>query len=734
MRTVRILFKVFVALVLLLVAAAVALVFLFDPNMFRPHLESAARDQGVELRIEGNLGWQLWPALGVEVNGIHVAALDAPDEAIALVDRASLRLAIRPLFAGNLEVHHLVVQGAVLDLRVDEQGTGNWEALLPDEPEAEPVDERRDEPTEVTTEPGEGLQLAVERISLRDSALRYQDQSTGQSIDLSGLNLEISAFNLQGNPFDLDMSWRIAIEDQELFGTEPMDVEGTLRSRFQLAQDMNEFRLSDGRLTLDLHRGGSSGQIGLTFSLNAHELLSAPTYQGELRLASFNPRAMMAVLDLPELDMASPQALTGVALNVRFAGDTEQLVLSPLSIRLDDTRIEGSVAVTDFSRAALEVALKGDQINIDDYLPPPTEEEEVAEPEATGDEELIPLDVIRDLVADIRVEFQQLRIVDMTFTDLDLRLLAEDGLVQLTSQLQAYRGSVNLTAELDGSGETAVMEFNSVLEGFQLAPFLSDMELDENLQLSGALNASASGTTRGVTMNQIMDALVAQADFSGAQVRMSPLNVEEQFCRLVNLANRRDAVERDWPDYTEMRPLAGRATMAEQVLKLESFEAGVSELTLGLVGQLNLKAESYDFTLPMRLGGERTSDQGCRVQSNYWIDRSLSLLRCRGSLVEVNPLRDCGFDSAGVQGLISEFATFQLQERYGERLEEEKARARQRADEEQARAEKKLEEEKARAEQRLEEEKRELEERAREKLGGDDEKKVEERLRGLLRR
>src|SRR5690625_7370251 len=89
-----------------------------------------------------------------------------------------------------------------------------------------------------------------------------------------------------------------------------------------------------------------------------------------------------------------------------------------------------------------------------------------------------------------------------------------------------------------------------------------------------------------------------------------------------------------------MRALSGRATMAEKILRIESFEAGVSELTLGVSGQLNLNAEQYDFTLPMRLGSESTSAQGCHVPSNYWVDRSLSLLRCRGSLAEVSPLSD----------------------------------------------------------------------------------------------
>src|SRR5690625_7543240 len=94
-----------------------------------------------------------------------------------------------------------------------------------------------------------------------------------------------------------------------------------------------------------------------------------------------------SLLDLPELDMASPQALTHVALSTRFAGDTEQVALNPLNLVLDETRIDGHVAVTDIERAALAVNLRGDRITVDHYPPPPSEQEEpAAESEATASE------------------------------------------------------------------------------------------------------------------------------------------------------------------------------------------------------------------------------------------------------------------------------------------------------------------------------------------------------------
>ena len=93
--------------------ALILLVLLFDPNMFKPRIEALAREQGVALNINGDLGWTLWPSLGIDVSDVRVAALSAPDKPIAQLEEASLLLAIKPLFSGDVVVHHVLVDGAV---------------------------------------------------------------------------------------------------------------------------------------------------------------------------------------------------------------------------------------------------------------------------------------------------------------------------------------------------------------------------------------------------------------------------------------------------------------------------------------------------------------------------------------------------------------------------------------------------------------------------------------------
>src|SRR5690606_21300677 len=104
------------------------------------------------------------------------------------------------------------LDGAVIDLRVDDQGTGNWEALMNEDTDSAPPtspEPAAPEAGPATTagaaveDDGESLQLAVEKISLSNSALSYSDAASGQHIALRDIALNIVQFNLQGEPFDM---------------------------------------------------------------------------------------------------------------------------------------------------------------------------------------------------------------------------------------------------------------------------------------------------------------------------------------------------------------------------------------------------------------------------------------------------------------------------------------------------------------------------------------------------
>ncbi|ARU28806.1 AsmA family protein [Cellvibrio sp. PSBB006] len=720
----KLLLKSLAVLIGLVLLALILLVLLFDPNMFKPRIEALAREQGVALNINGDLGWTLWPSLGIDVSDVRVAALSTPDKPIAQLADASLLLAIKPLFSGEVVVHHVLVDGAVIDLSVDEQGTGNWEALTADDSDATtaPATPPTTDDTTTTEESAQQMQLAVEKISLSNSALTYNDAQSGQDIAVQDIALTVEQFNLQGDPFDMQLSLITRISNTEQ-PSQTLNVETRLQHQVQLAEDFSTLALREGQLTLQVQES-QTAELHANYQVSASDLQDAARFEGELTIPSFNARTLLAALGT-ELETAEQTALTDVSLDTRFTGSQTAIAFDPLTIKLDRTTINGTMAVTDFTTSAIKVVLNGDQINIDHYLAPDSETETPATASsASSDEELIPLETVKSLNADISADFARVTIADMPLKNISLRTTARDGVVNLNkAQATAYDGVISATGKLDGRGDTAVINVDGKVDSFQLEPFLSDMELNEKVNFTGAINVTTTGTARGVTMNQLLDSLVNETHITGAQVKFFPLNIEQKFCQLINLVNRVDDPQKAWEDFTEMEDLSGKITMANRVVTVESFTAGIEQLMVGTNGSLDLNNDRYDFRLPLKLiptptTTETTTDgttvaatsaEGCIIGSNYWLNRSLSLLRCHGSLTDLNPVRDCRPDSKALASLTKDFAEYKLREKHGDKIDA--------------------------AEQKVDAKKDELRKKLDEKLGGEGAgKKAEDLLKNIFKK
>ena len=90
----KILGLVLLGLLLIIVALGFALTHLFDPNDYKDEIRQIARDKAhIELTLNGDIGWSLFPWLGLELHEASVATLAKPTEPFA--DLQMLGLSVR---------------------------------------------------------------------------------------------------------------------------------------------------------------------------------------------------------------------------------------------------------------------------------------------------------------------------------------------------------------------------------------------------------------------------------------------------------------------------------------------------------------------------------------------------------------------------------------------------------------------------------------------------------------
>ncbi|HCV41185.1 MAG TPA: AsmA family protein, partial [Pseudomonas sp.] len=92
-------------LLLIIVALGFALTHLFDPNDYKDEIRQLARDKAhVELTLNGDIGWSLFPWLGLELHEASIATLANPKEPFADLQMLGLSVRVLPLLRREVQM------------------------------------------------------------------------------------------------------------------------------------------------------------------------------------------------------------------------------------------------------------------------------------------------------------------------------------------------------------------------------------------------------------------------------------------------------------------------------------------------------------------------------------------------------------------------------------------------------------------------------------------------------
>jgi AsmA protein len=129
MRALRIFGIVIGCIVVVLIAAAIALWLIVNPNDYKGRIEAAVKSStGRELALSGNIHLAIFPSIALELGP---ASLGNPpgfssSQPFASLQRVSLRVHVLPLLHHQLDVGRIEIDGLDLRLLKNPQGQGNW--------------------------------------------------------------------------------------------------------------------------------------------------------------------------------------------------------------------------------------------------------------------------------------------------------------------------------------------------------------------------------------------------------------------------------------------------------------------------------------------------------------------------------------------------------------------------------------------------------------------------------
>lgn len=652
-------------LVVVLVVTVLALPFLVDPNAFRAPLERLAARQGVELRLEGPIDWQVYPRLGLSLEGFYLAPSARPEQSLAQAQSATAAVALMPLLSGQVMVDELILNSPTINLLVDEQGRGNWELLVQDEQAAEPPSDTQ------AAGAASRFELAVERIAISDGALKYQDMQSGQTAEIQALSIQLSDLNLRQRAFPLSLGG--LLRSSEL----PAALRVDWQSRLQANSDLNRFALESGELTLS-PEGQPEAQVSAQLS---GQLSTQPAlqYEGRLALGPFSPRALLSAFGQALPVMADPEALKSAALTLQLTGTASQLRSDEFAVSIDDTQLSGQLGLDlpEDGSPAISMTLQGDSIVLDRYLPPaeegnPAEVADTPSP-APAEPEALPLDALRAINLDAVLRMNRLVAMELPIENVRIAITGQNGLWRMADlQGNFYQGQLQGEGQLDArpeQGNTASMQMAFSLDSLAVQPLLSDFA--EFSDLSGKLTGKLQAQTRAATTAELMENLSAAFVFTSPELVFQGVNAEYFYCQMATqLDSDSEMPKREWPAATAISEVEGQFLFDDNRLNIARFSASVENLVVSANGFFDLQDMVYRIRVPMRLAQQKTSAAGCLIKSNFLQNRAVDVLGCAGSLEALEFGEQCGLDKTAVANLAKQAVRHNVKKEVDEEKQE----------------------------------------------------------------
>ncbi|WP_336332284.1 AsmA family protein [Pseudomonas putida] len=714
-------------LLLIIVALGFALTHLFDPNDYKDQIRQLARDKAhVELTLNGDIGWSLFPWLGLELHETSIATLNKPKEPFADLQMLGLSVRVLPLLRREVQMSDVRVEGLNLTLARDEQGHGNWEDIgkpLPAQ-NGTAAEAPAQVPAEQKPAPADNsdraVKLDIDSLTVNNARVQYTDAKTGQSysaesIQLStgpvheGANipLKASAFLSASQPnikartelagelrFDRKLK-RYNFEDMRLSGETSGEPTGgktvTFAAQGQLLVDLAANVASWNGLKV------SANQLRALGELNLRDLDKAPQLSGGLSIAQFDLRTFLDSIGHPLPATNDPAAFAKLELVSRLQGTPNSLVLEDLAVKLDDSTFSGRVAVEDFAKQALRLQLKGDTFDADRYLPAKSEEAkgataarqaEVKQQEASAvasasttplpnaptqvawsDDKLLPVDRLRALDLQADLAFGSLTLDKLPIEAAQLKAVGQAGLLTLqTLRGELYNGTFEAKGTVDVRPAVPQLGVKTNIQRVPVEHFIKTEGKQQTPPIKGLLTLTSDLTATGNSQKALVDTLNGNANFTINDGVLVNANLEQQLCQAIATLNRKTLSGEPRGKDTPFQELRGSLVVRNGVASNPDLKARIPGLTVNGHGDLDLRVLGMDYNIGVIVEGDQRAmpDPACQVNERY---AGVEVpLRCRGPL-ELGA-KACRLDQDGLGKVAAKLAGNRLKDKVDEKIEE----------------------------------------------------------------
>ncbi|WP_223443228.1 MULTISPECIES: AsmA family protein [Pseudomonas] len=686
----KILGLVLLGLLLIIVALGFALTHLFDPNDYKDEIRQIARDKAhIELTLNGDIGWSLFPWLGLELHDASVATLIKPAEPFADLQMLGLSVRVLPLLRREVQMSDVRVEGLNLRLIRDKDGHGNWQDVgkLPAAANSDATStppaagEPASEASVAAEKPAQPIRLDIDSLTVNNARVEYSDEKTGKSFSAESIQLSTGAVHDSVN-IPLKLTAFLSANQPAL------RVRTELNGEVRIARALQRYQLEDmklsGEVTGDPLQGktmtfSAQGQLvldraanvaewtGIKISANqlralgelkVNDLDKTPQVSGGISIAQFDLAKFVDSIG-QKLPAMAEGSLSKVELVSRLAATPTSLAFDDLNLKVDDSTFSGRIAVEDYAKQSLRAVLKADTFNVDRYLPPKSAEAnsatqvrqaEVASTEANAmagagstplppaptkdawsSERLLPVERLSKLDVDADLTFGQLTLQKLPIHNAALKATGQGGLLTLANlRGDLYEGNFETTGTLDVRQPVPALNLQTKISRVPAEKILESQ--GKNPPVKGLVTLNSSLTGSGNSQKALIETLNGNASFVINNGVLLNANLEQQLCKGIATLNRKTLNGEPRGKDTPFQELKGNLTLRNGVASNPDLKARIPGMTVNGDGDIDLRVLGMDYRVGIIVEGDTSAmpDPACQVGDKFvgveWP------LRCRGPL------------------------------------------------------------------------------------------------------
>lgn len=563
-------------LVVVIIAAMLLIPMFVDVKKYKPVLESkVAEATGRPFSIGDDLSLSLFPWAGVSLSDLRLGnPAGFTEKDFVTVKSFEVRIKLLPLLRKDIQVKRFVLNEPHVALVKSKNGRVNWE-----QPKVQSKDTA--EQKEEKAPPGDtsGINLPISALTVGNLAINngsalWIDHTSDTRKEISDINLALK---------DVSMERPVQLTFSAQMDKKPFALEGTIGPLGK------GFQAETVPVDLSLK---ALKQLALRLVGSVENPITNPGVDMDIEITEFSPRKLVAELgqEFP-VKTSDPNALSSVSLKAHVKADAKKVVLTKGVMNLDQSKLDFSATAADFSRPNLKFDLVLDQIDLDRYMAPKSEQpaQEKAPPPAGGKTDYTPL---RRMILEGTAKIGKLTVSKANIQDVLVEINAKNGIINLDPlKLKMYQGNADGKASLNVVKDIPQSSLKLRVNNIQVQPLLKDVMGKDFLQ--GGTNADINLSMAGDDPDRIKKTLNGKGELrfnDGAIVGIDLAGMARNVGSAFGLVKK--GAERPKTDFTElMMPF----TIKNGVANTPGTSMKSPFIRINAAGTADLVKETLDF-------------------------------------------------------------------------------------------------------------------------------------------